>query len=307
MKQGMDEGFKQLLAAGAGCPDPFATLYQNCLLCPRQCGVDRTRGEMGFCRTPASAVVSSADLHFGEETPLVAGVGSGTIFFAGCNLRCVFCQNWTIAHRGEGRVVSVEELANIMIALETRGAANINLVTPTHVVPSIIATIACARKRGLQLPIVYNTSSYEETQTLALLAGTVDIYLADVKWMDAPQASRLAEGTPQDYPEKATQAVRAMLDQVGHLQLDHRGRAVRGLMLRHLVMPNNTAGTHEFVHWVAKTLSPNTYVNLMSQYRPAHQAYRYREINRRITSSEWTAALTWAQEAGLTRLADADR
>jgi putative pyruvate formate lyase activating enzyme len=282
--------------------DRLADLYRDCRICPRQCGVDRTRNERGFCRIGAQAVVSSAGLHFGEETPLVANSGSGTIFFSGCNLRCIFCQNWTIAHQSSGRAVSDEDLAEKMLSLQKQGAANINLVTPTHVVPNIIAAVRLARKQGLQLPIVYNTSSYDEVATIERLAEIVDIYLADVKWMDSAQAADLAEGTPADYPQKARAAVQAMFRQVGLLQVDASGRAIQGLMLRHLVLPNRAAGTQEFVHWVAEELSPDVYVNIMPQYRPEYKAYRHGRINRRIRQAEWQEALVWAREAGLTRL-----
>ena len=289
-------------AAENGDNDGFRDLYQDCSLCPRNCHVDRTRGEQGFCRTGDQAVISSTGLHFGEEAPLVAGSGSGTIFFSGCNLRCEFCQNWTIAHRGAGRVVSDETLAKTMMSLADQKAANINLVTPSHVVPNILAAVKLARAEGLSLPVVYNTSSYEETETITLLEGTVDIYLADIKWMDPAVAGRLAEGAPRDYPGKAQAAVEAMYRQVGPLQTDKSGRALKGLMLRHLVMPNRTAGTVSFVRWVADRLSPDLYVNLMPQYRPEHRAHRHPDINRPITQEEWREALTWAREAGLTRL-----
>ena len=286
----------------ANARDGVEDLYRNCRLCPRQCGVDRTQNERGFCRSGAQTVVSSAGLHLGEEAPLVAGSGSGTIFFSGCNLRCVFCQNWTIAHQGCGRVVSDAGLAEMMLSLQKQGAANINLVTPTHMVPNIIVAVKTAREHGLELPIVYNTSSYEEVATIGRLAKVVDIYLADVKWMDPNQAADLAEGTPLDYPQKARAAVAAMFRQVGLLQMDASGRALQGLMLRHLILPNRTAGTREFVHWVAEELSPDVYVNLMPQYRPEYKAYRYDRINRRIRQAEWQEALAWAQAAGLTRL-----
>lgn len=276
--------------------------YENCRLCPRNCGVNRCKGEKGFCRTKDQAIVSSSGPHFGEEDPLVGKRGSGTVFFANCQLRCVFCQNYTIAHEGQGRLVEDETLARMMLSLQREGCHNINLVTPTHVVPNILSAVEKARVKGLTVPICYNTSSYEEVETLQMLSGVVDLYLADMKWMDEEQAAVYAEKEPSDYPEKAKQAITEMYQQVGPLVTDDEGIAQRGLMLRHLVMPNKVAGTKSFVQWVANNLSPDVYVNIMGQYRPAHKATDYEAIARKITHQEFEEAVQMAREAGLVNL-----
>ncbi len=280
------------------------TIWEDCKLCPRSCGVNRLAGETGFCRNPASAVVFAHSAHFGEEMPLVGRGGSGTIFFSNCNLRCVFCQNWPIAHRGEGREVSDEELAGMMLDLQQRGCHNINLVTPTHVLPSILGAVRIALEKGLRLPLCYNTSGYERKEMIELLEDIVDIYLPDLKFMDGDQAERYNDAAAYDYPRLARAAIAEMHRQVGELVTCERGYAQRGLMIRHLVMPNRVAGTEAFVQWVAENLSPNTYVNIMSQYRVEHEAFQYEEIARAITSAEYVEAMEWAKEAGLTNLDD---
>jgi putative pyruvate formate lyase activating enzyme len=239
--------------------------------------------------------------HFGEELPLVGSGGSGTIFFSHCNLRCVFCQNWPISHEGRGERASDEQLAGMMLDLQRMGCHNINLVTPTHMMPSILSAVRTALHRGLRLPLCYNTSGYERVEMIRLLDGVVDIYLPDLKYMDGAEAARYSAGAG-DYPEKARQAIAEMHRQVGDLVTDERGVALRGLMVRHLVMPNRVAGTREFTAWVAGSLSPSTYVNVMSQYRVAHRAFDYPRIARAITPREFLEALEWAEEAGLTNL-----
>jgi putative pyruvate formate lyase activating enzyme len=255
--------------------------FEACELCPRRCGVNRLDGELGFCRASAKLVVYSHTPHFGEELPLVGSHGSGTIFFSNCNLRCVFCQNWPIAHEGRGAPISDERLANMMLELQRIGCHNINLVTPTHVMPNILNATRIALKKGLQIPLCYNTGGYERVENIRLLDGIVDIYLPDLKFMDGAKAARYAAAA-QDYPEMAQQAIVEMHRQVGDLVSDREGIALAGLMVRHLVMPNRIAGTREFVTWVAKNLSKSTYVNIMSQYRVAHQAFEYPSIARAI-------------------------
>jgi len=272
-----------------------------CDLCPRECGVDRLAGEQGFCRSPKQVVVYSAHPHFGEEIPLVGERGSGTIFFSNCNLRCVFCQNWPIAHEGRGREITDSELADRMLDLQRVGCGNINLVTPTHVMPHIVAATRIAFKKGLRIPLVYNTSGFERVEILRILDRIVDIYLPDMKYMDGEQAARYSAGA-RDYPKVTQEAVREMYRQVDDLVTDAQGRARRGLMVRHLVMPNRVAGTREFVRWVAGNLSRSTYVNIMAQYRVAYRAFDYPEIARGITRDEFLEAMDWAEEAGLTRL-----
>ncbi len=275
--------------------------FEKCELCPRRCGTNRLAGQRGFCRAPAEAVVHSHQPHFGEELPLVGRNGSGTIFFSNCNLRCVFCQNWPIAHEGRGRAVSDERLADMMLDLQRKGCHNINLVTPTHVMPNILAATRIALKKGLRVPLCYNTGGYELPENIRLLDGIVDIYLPDLKYMDGREASRYAAAA-EDYPALAQQSIMEMHRQVGDLVKGAGGVAERGLMVRHLVMPNNVAGTGEFVKWVAANLSRSTYVNIMSQYRVEHRAFEYPRIARAITAEEFLEAMLWAEETGLRNL-----
>ena len=276
-------------------------ILARCELCPHRCGVNRLAGERGFCRAPAGAVVFGAHPHFGEEAPLVGDRGSGTIFFSHCNLRCIFCQNWPIAHEGRGDAVSDEALAETMLQLQRIGCHNINLVTPTHVMPSILAATRLALAKGLRIPLVYNTSGYERLEIVRLLDGIVDIYLPDVKFMDAKKAAVYTAGAA-DYPAETQRAVLEMHRQVGVVRLDERGIALRGLMIRHLIMPNRVAGTEAFVRWVAASVSRDTYVNLMAQYRVEYRAYEHPEIARGITPQEFLEAMGWAREHGLTNL-----
>ena len=276
-------------------------ILDACRLCPRQCGADRARGERGFCRAPKRVMVYSAHPHFGEELSLVGEGGSGTIFFSNCNLRCVFCQNWSIAHKGLGDRISDERLAAMMLRLQKIGCHNINLVTPTHVMPHILRATRTAFHWGLRLPLVYNTSGYERVEILKLLDGVVDIYLPDLKYMHGEQSAKYSAGA-DDYPEVARKAILEMHRQVGLHTTDERGHARRGLMIRHLVMPNRVAGTREFVKWVAEEVSPETYVNIMAQYHVAYRASEFEEIGRGITAREYLEAMDWAEEAGLTNL-----
>ncbi len=276
-------------------------IFEACELCPRRCGVNRTRDFKGYCQAPDKPVVFSHHPHFGEETPLVGRHGSGTIFFSNCNLRCVFCQNYPIAHEGRGSEISLDELADSMLHLQRIGCRNINLVTPTHVMPNILAATRIAMKKGLRIPLCYNTGGYELTENIKLLDGIVDIYLPDLKYMDGKQAARYSSDA-EDYPEKAQSAIIEMNRQVGVLTKDSQGNALRGVMLRHLVMPNRIAGTKEFVQWVAENLSKDTYVNIMSQYRVEHRAFEFPPIARAIKTEEFLEAIEWAEEAGLTNL-----
>ncbi len=276
--------------------------FQSCELCPRLCRVNRAAGEKGFCNATQELVVYSHMPHFGEEVPLVGGNGSGTIFFSNCNLRCVFCQNYPLAHEGRGRRVSDQELAEMMLDLQNRGCHNINLVTPTHVMPNILNATRIALQKGLHLPLCYNTGGYERRENIQLLEGIVDIYLPDLKFMDGQYADKYAVQGARDYPERAQGSILEMQRQVGELVKDKQGIAQRGLMLRHLVMPNQVAGTKEFVRWVAENLSLDTYLNIMSQYRVEHMAFEYEKINRAITSQEFVQAIEWAREAGLRNL-----
>jgi len=276
-------------------------IFENCQLCPRRCGVNRRKGEKGFCRAPLKPVIFSYHPHFGEEMCLVGGGGSGTIFFSNCNLRCIFCQNWPIAHEGRGKEVEDEDLADMMLHLQKIGCHNINLVTPTHVMPNILNATRIAMKKGLRLPLMYNTSGYERLEILKILEGIVDIYKPDMKYMDADKAAKYSSGA-SDYPEVTKKAVIEMHRQVGVLQLDNQGIALRGVIIRHLVMPNRVAGTDKFAKWVAEALPKNTYVNIMAQYRVEYKAYDYPEIARGITVQEFLEAMDWAKIYGLANL-----
>jgi len=276
-------------------------LYSSCRCCPRECGADRLAGETGVCSSTAELKASSAFAHRGEERPLVGSGGSGTVFFSNCNLLCVFCQNWQVNHRGDGRSISHRELARTMLGLQEMGCHNINLVTPTHVLPAIVKGLRIAIRDGLRLPLVYNTGGYDSLEAVRLLDGIVDIYLPDFKYQDGKLAATYSFEA-SDYPDVAAAVIAEMHRQVGDLVVNESGVATRGLIVRHLVMPHNIAGTDRFVKWVADRLSPATYVNIMAQYRPEHRSREYPNISRKITRDEWRQALAWAEEAGLRRL-----
>jgi putative pyruvate formate lyase activating enzyme len=274
----------------------------GCALCPGACRARRDEGEEGRCLIGDKVIVSSVAPHFGEEPCLVGTGGSGTIFFAGCNLHCVFCQNHDVSGRPDvWREVTSQELASFMLSLMARGVENLNLVTPTHIVPEILDALDIAIEGGLVLPIVFNTSGYDAVGTLRLLEGIVDIYMPDFKWSD-PAAAELCANAP-DYPSVAKDAIREMHRQVGDLSLDERGVAFRGLLVRHLVLPNGLAGTGEVVRFLREEVSPRTCVNIMDQYRPAHLARTMPGLDRRITEEEYDTARNLATVAGL-RLAD---
>ena len=275
-------------------------LLKECRLCPRQCEVDRLHDERGFCRTGRKAIVASFHAHHGEESPLVGRFGSGTIFFSACNLLCCFCQNFDISHQCEGEEIEAKDLAAIMLELQRRGCHNINVVTPTHVVPQILEALLVAAEDGLSIPIVYNSSGYDRVPTLELLRGIVDIYMPDFKFWDARWAKRYCNAP--DYREIAVSALKEMHSQVGDLVLDSQGIAERGLLVRHLVMPHGISGTKEVMEFLAQEISDNTYVNVMDQYRPCGTAYEDEYINHRISAKEYSAALKWAKNAGLRRL-----
>lgn len=272
----------------------------KCDLCARACGVDRLAGELGVCRTGVQAKVSSYGAHMGEEDALRGWLGSGTIFFTHCNLRCQFCQNSDISQTDAGQEVTAEELAGIMLSLQARGCHNINLVSPSHVVAPILAALAIAARRGLRLPLVYNTGGYDSLEALRLLDGVVDIYMPDMKYADG--GISLKYSRVRDYPPVNRAAIKEMHRQVGDLQINANGLATRGLLVRHLILPHDLAGTAEIVRFLAQEISADTYLNLMDQYHPAYHAGRYPELNRRITAQEFDAALHLAREAGLHRL-----
>ena len=272
-------------------------MLENCRLCPRQCGVNRLTGEEGSCGSAETFKVASYGPHFGEERPLTGKRGSGTIFFSHCNLLCAFCQNWEINHRGDGRQASHADLAGIMLALQGAGCHNINLVTPTHLVPHWVSALRLAIAEGLRLPLLYNSSGYDSLEVIRLLDGVIDVYLPDFKYQDAEIAARFSNGAP-DYPIHAAAAIREMHLQVGELkQID--GIAHKGLLIRHLVLPENMAGTDGFVRWVVSELGPETHVNIMGQYSPQFRAREYPPLDRRPTREEIAQAQRWAREAGL--------
>ena len=271
----------------------------HCVMCAQACNVDRTRGELGFCRTGRLAKVSGAGRHFGEEDVLVGTGGSGTIFFSNCNLACVFCQNYDISACGAGQEVTGRRLAQMMMNLQAKGCHNSTLGSPSHVGAQILEALAVAAGEGLRLPLVYNTGGYDALPTLKLLDGVVDIYMPDFKFADAEAAERFSSA-PQ-YPTVARAAIREMHRQVGDLVVDDHGVARRGLILRHLVMPGRPNDTREIMRFIAQEISPDTYVNVMGQYRPAHLAEEYPELNRPLTGSEYREALKIARDEGLRR------
>jgi len=271
-------------------------LISACRLCPRRCGVRRTDGEVGACGVGAEAQVASYGPHFGEERPLVGAGGSGTIFFARCNLSCVFCQNADISQLGDGLRVSARQLASIMLDLQERGCENINVVTPTHQMPQILHALAMAQEHGLHLPIVYNCGGYESVEALRILDGIVDIYMPDLKFAD--DAAGFRYSGVENYFAAAHLAIREMHRQVGDLEVNSRGVARQGLLVRHLVLPHGLAGTPKAVAFLAE-LSPHTYMNAMAQYRPCYRASEYSELSRRPTAAEFAEAVAIAREAGL--------
>ncbi len=273
---------------------------EKCTMCPRMCRINRMAGETAYCRTGREAVVASYGPHFGEERPLVARGGSGTIFFSHCNLFCVFCQNYSISHGGEGISVSPQTLSEIMLNLQQQGCHNINFVTPSHVIAQILESLPSAIEKGLNVPLVYNTSGYDRVSALKLLDGIVDIYMPDFKFWDSQVALDLADAP--NYPAKACKAVSEMHRQVGDLECDHKGVAQRGLLVRHLVMPNELSGSAFIFRFLAREISPNTYVNVMSQYHPCGSAVGRADIGRCVTPTEFDEALQAARQAGLTRL-----
>ncbi len=275
------------------------SLLSPCVACPRRCRVRRLEGKVGVCRIGAEARVASYGPHFGEEPPLVGSSGSGTIFFSGCNLACVFCQNHDISHEAAGAPVTAEGLAEMALDLERRGCHNLNLVTPTHVMPQILAGLAEARRRGFDLPIVWNCGGYEAIEALGLLDGVVDIYMPDFKYWDEAEGLRLSG--VRGYPRCARAALLEMHRQVGHLVVDSRGIAVRGLLVRHLVLPDGRAGTREVMKFLANRISRDTWINVMGQYHPDCDAWSVPGLDRRPSAGELCDASAAARGAGLQR------
>jgi len=276
------------------------SLLASCTLCPRQCKVDRIAGQTGVCKTGENAYVSSYNAHFGEEAPLVGKSGSGTIFFTHCNLMCNFCQNYDISHEGRGVEVSTEQIADMMLSLQHSGCHNINFVTPSHVVPQILSAIETGINKGLRVPLVFNTSGYDRVETLKLLESVFDIYMPDFKFWNPELAEMTCNA--RDYPEVARTALLEMHRQTGDLVTNESGVALRGLLIRHLVLPHGLAGTREIMRFIARKISPNSYVNVMSQYRPCGRAAEVRELSESLSQKDYDAAVQAAKEEGVARL-----
>jgi len=277
--------------------DKIFSLIEECKLCPRVCGVNRLKGEKGVCRTGKMAIVSSFGPHFGEESPISGFNGSGTIFFTNCNLKCIFCQNYSISHLGEGEEVTPEELKDMMLSLQRKECHNLNLVSPTHQVPQILEALYLALKEGFSLPIVYNSGGYDSVETLRILDGIVDIYMPDAKYGDLKIGEELS--SIPDYFEVNKLALAEMHKQVGDLELDKNGVAIRGLLVRHLVLPNGLSGTSEVMRFIANEISPSTYVNLMDQYYPCFKGVTHPLLGRRITFKEYLGALEIMKKEGV--------
>jgi putative pyruvate formate lyase activating enzyme len=275
-------------------------LMSPCTLCPRDCRVHRRSGELGLCNAGNQLLVAATFPHFGEEPPLSGQRGSGAIFISWCNLLCQFCQSWEVNHHGEGEPVSVRELAEIMLDLQARGCHNINFVTPTHYAPQLIAALPLAIEQGFRLPLVYNWGGYESLDVIRLLDGIIDIYLPDIKFLAPAAGERYLDGAA-DYPEVVRTVLQEMHRQVGDLRLDAHGIARRGLIVRHLVMPGMAQDSQAIVRFIANELSPQTYINIMDQYRPCFQAGRAPEIARRTTAAEHRAVVEMARGLGLHR------
>jgi len=280
--------------------DAAVSLLESCSVCPRICNVNRLTVDVGKCQTPREGMISSYGSHFGEEAPLVGKHGSGTIFFTNCNLRCLFCQNYSISQLGEGRKVSKEELARIMLLLQAEGCHNINLVSPTHVVPQVLEALELAAEYGLHLPLVYNSGGYDSVETLRILDGVIDIYMPDMKYDDEETARKLSD--VDNYPEINRVAIKEMHRQTGDLEVDGEGVAQRGLLIRHLVLPHGLAGTKSIMSFLSNEISRNTYGNIMDQYHPCYKAFQIPRLRRRISSTEFHEALSLAREAGISRL-----
>ena len=276
-------------------------MMKSCELCPRKCGTNRLDGDEGFCQASSQLEISSYHPHFGEEDSLVGKGGSGTIFFTNCGLRCVFCINWEISQGGRGKSASIEDMAQMMLKLQEMGCHNINLVTPTHYSPHIVLAVNMAAGKGLRLPLVYNTCGWERLEIVKKLDGIVDIYLPDFKYSSGKMAAKYSSDS-ETYPEITKAALLEMHRQVGIAKPASDGLMYRGLMIRHLVMPNRVGGTKEVIEWIAENLPKDTYFNIMSQYTPTYKAFEYSEISRRITWREYAEAMRWAKEAGLTNL-----
>ncbi len=276
-------------------------IMESCKLCPRKCGVNKLSGNKGFCQASSQLEISAYHPHFGEEKSLVGKGGSGTIFLTNCGLRCVFCINWETSQGGQGYPRSVEDMAEMMLLLQKMGCHNINVVTPTHYSPHIVLAVDIAASKGLRLPLVYNTCGWERVEILKKLDGIIDIYLPDFKYSDAKMAAKYSSDA-EIYPEITKAALLEMHRQVGVAKPAKDGLMYKGLMIRHLVMPNRVSGTGKVIEWIAENLPKDTYLNIMSQYRPMYKAFDYPDISRRVSREEYNETIRWAKKAGLTNL-----
>jgi putative pyruvate formate lyase activating enzyme len=279
--------------------DRLNRILESCELCPRKCRANRLEGKKGYCGSGKELIISSYGPHFGEEPEITGRNGSGTIFLANCNLLCIYCQNYEISHLGQGGEASIDEAAEIMLNLQSKGCHNVNLVTPTHFTPQLVKAISVAAGRGLKLPIFWNCSGYENIETIKLLNDIVDIYKPDMKYSQSEPAKKYSNAP--DYFERCKEAVREMHRQVGDLKVDERDIAHRGLLIRHLVLPNNLAGSEKVLEFISEELSKTCYVNIMAQYRPLGRAYEYEELARRPTSTEYLRVVDYARKLGLHR------
>ncbi len=275
-------------------------ILKNCEICPRKCHVNRLEGEKGYCKLGYLPKISAYHPHFGEESVLVGKYGSGTIFMTSCNLSCVYCQNYEISQLRIGKEVSFDELAGIMIELQNLKCSNINFVTPTPQIPGILKSIQIAIEKGLKIPLVYNTNAYDSLDVLKILEGIFDIYLPDAKYSN--NKISLKYSNVQDYFEIMKNAIKEMHKQVGDLTLNEEGIAIKGLMIRHLILPNNLAGSEKIFEFIAKEISKDTFINIMDQYWPAYKAYQYPEISRKINEDEFKKIINLAKKFGLRRL-----
>lgn len=279
-------------------------ILEKCAICPRECGVNRLKASplarRGFCRVGKNPIVNAYHSHFGEETPLVGSSGSGTIFFTHCNLACVYCQNYDISQLGRGQEISLERLAGMMIELQNQECHNINFVSPTPYIPQILGALPLAIKKGLKLPLVYNTNSYDSIDTLKFLDGIIDIYMPDAKYA-LEEVGKKYSMAP-NYPNIMKKALKEMFRQVGDLEIDEQGVAVKGLLVRHLVLPGGLAGTKDIMEFLAKKISLNTFVNIMAQYHPCYKAEQYPPLDSSLSLSEHQKAIEVAQKAGLKRI-----
>ncbi|MBU1727662.1 MAG: radical SAM protein [Candidatus Omnitrophica bacterium] len=277
--------------------DKAFDLLGSCSICPRKCSVNRLENEIGFCKTGLKPRVCSYMAHHGEEPPISGSKGSGTIFFSYCNMSCAYCQNYEFSQQEEGREVDFNELAGFMIELQNLGCHNINLVTPTHVMPQILKALQIAVSKGLNIPLVYNTGGYEFPEMIKLLDGIVDIYLPDMRYADPETAAKLSMAT--DYPKYNRSSVKEMHRQVGIAKINDKDIIERGLIIRHLVLPNNLSGTEKTMKFIAQEISKDSFISLMSQYTPYYKAREFKEINRRITVKEYKVAQEIMEECGL--------